>query len=607
MSEKYLLLISDIEGCWPIGPNGKEQSRVLCSKEFFERLDEFLNNGNTVAFLGDYFDKGDLAEFTIKEIIRLYKKYNFNKNEQGKVHIILGNRDINKIRIPYELNSDIILSEDFKKNIFTIEHYRTIEKRIEKNEKNFKENEKKLKENLENLEKSKKNIEKSKKNLDEKKEYLSIFKPYIEKINLWKIWYDYYIKLFKDLNTSNTPKISNSNIIKTITEMSMGTLLPRKDIKVNNKVMSASNYSYSCIKNLLELKNESNKNSISFETNMKELLSYGKIAIYDEDFKVLLSHAGGIDTYFFHSTLSEYYDEIIKKLVQKIEDDEKSKNFNYFEYIELCRNMLMDSPPPPLSGNKNLYITKKNNNHRNVKSLIDIVNNVLTKVIKATKDFTVFTKKTLIPEYFLLQALGLKPDNGSHFVSFIESCDHSGCGGPISHIDNKDTYEIYLKSLENLDIKFVACGHKPHCAPVPLVYKRPDYNPNIVFIMNDTSNGYRPASINSIDKIPLSFIKKSTTKNKNEYTVGVSLFNNKKKLSTEINSKNIAENLKNFDFMLGCWDPSKEDFPYFEESNKNNNLNEYVKYPKGKLQFKTKTKDGKFNPFAPALGIPNTK
>ena len=57
--------------------------------------------------------------------------------------------------------------------------------------------------------------------------------------------------------------------------------------------------------------------------------------------------------------------------------------------------------------------------------------------------------------------------------------------------------------------------------------------------------------------------------------------------------------------MFGNWESSQKDFPYFSEHIKNNG-NEYVKYPKGKLLFKTKTSEGKISyPFAPAFGIKN--
>jgi hypothetical protein len=47
-NDKYLILISDMEGCF-----ATNQSRILCSNEFFDSLDTFLFNGNSVAFLGD--------------------------------------------------------------------------------------------------------------------------------------------------------------------------------------------------------------------------------------------------------------------------------------------------------------------------------------------------------------------------------------------------------------------------------------------------------------------------------------------------------------------------------------------------------------------------
>jgi hypothetical protein len=43
-------------------------------------------------------------------VIKLYEKYNITLkgNGFGKVHIILGNRDLNKLRIPYEVQDDIV-------------------------------------------------------------------------------------------------------------------------------------------------------------------------------------------------------------------------------------------------------------------------------------------------------------------------------------------------------------------------------------------------------------------------------------------------------------------------------------------------------------------
>jgi hypothetical protein len=60
MSNGKLIFISDLEGCANSFFN-KKQSIAICSTEFFNALDNFLliNEFNKVAFLGDYFDKGD--------------------------------------------------------------------------------------------------------------------------------------------------------------------------------------------------------------------------------------------------------------------------------------------------------------------------------------------------------------------------------------------------------------------------------------------------------------------------------------------------------------------------------------------------------------------
>jgi hypothetical protein len=62
-----------------------------------------------------------------------------------------------------------------------------------------------------------------------------------------------------------------------------------------------------------------------------------------------------------------------------------------------------------------------------------------------------------------------------------------------------------LAKLSESSIKFVASGHQPHCTTVPLVYKQGD----VVFIANDTSNGYRPDSLTPLElkNIPLSYIE----------------------------------------------------------------------------------------------------
>jgi len=106
MSEEQgkLLLISDIEGCAAVDFFSKTPQNVeMCTHEFFESIKAFLkkNTKNEVAFLGDYFDKGSGVVTTITSIVNLKKE--FEDPDKDRVHIIFGNRDINKFRLAYEL------------------------------------------------------------------------------------------------------------------------------------------------------------------------------------------------------------------------------------------------------------------------------------------------------------------------------------------------------------------------------------------------------------------------------------------------------------------------------------------------------------------------
>jgi hypothetical protein len=104
-----LLMFSDIEGCQASPGN---QSKFLCSDEFYNEISKRLNEDPKleVAFLGDYFDQGMRVYNSIMGMTRLLD--NFNKDGIERVHVILGNRDVNKLRFFYELNlSDMYLPD----------------------------------------------------------------------------------------------------------------------------------------------------------------------------------------------------------------------------------------------------------------------------------------------------------------------------------------------------------------------------------------------------------------------------------------------------------------------------------------------------------------
>ena len=102
---KILYMVSDSEGCQNV-PNTKvPQSSAICDQAFFDEITAKMNANPNMkfAFLGDYFDQGPKVRQSIEGMMKLHKTF----NEEGKperVFIILGNRDVNKLRFMFELN-----------------------------------------------------------------------------------------------------------------------------------------------------------------------------------------------------------------------------------------------------------------------------------------------------------------------------------------------------------------------------------------------------------------------------------------------------------------------------------------------------------------------
>ena len=346
--------------------------------------------------------------------------------------------------------------------------------------------------------------------------------------------------------------------------------------------------------------------------NFAKLFEYGLIAHYDPDYQVLLSHAGGIGSFQFHN--QTYYDNIFEKF--------ETKNDNiitYFKNIEIARKELMKKPI------ENQIYTNINSNK--IIDILEIINGPLKKYIsfqklpeKKNNYNNNNLKKEAMNNFYLLQALGLKPDKVGidPFVSFVQSCDCIMCKGPINNniattngkAYNEGQYKIFLKTLETLNVKFVSFGHNPVCTPVPLIYRRPE-NENIVFIGNDVSNGYRNANITNIYKIPLAYIELSSkVKNEKSFSVGVGIFKEKKKSSilsllsrnknenmlSIVNNKNISslpQSLQPYSPMIKKWQFDK--VPLFNKNNKS------IKYNNDKLIFPAR----KSKPFEPPIFLNN--
>ena len=95
-----ILMFSDIEGC-QARANDKEpeQSSFLCGDSFYKEIATRLKSDPNleVAFLGDYFDQGMRVYDSIKGMKKLLDDFN-EENGIERVHVILGNRDVNKLR-----------------------------------------------------------------------------------------------------------------------------------------------------------------------------------------------------------------------------------------------------------------------------------------------------------------------------------------------------------------------------------------------------------------------------------------------------------------------------------------------------------------------------
>jgi len=112
--EHILMCISDLEGCLETSAFLKNkndsnldanvtQSTVLCEDKTFQKIKEQMekNTNLQVVFCGDYFDKGPHMASSIKGIAELCTTFNIDV-ERERVHVILGNRDVNKKRIFHE-------------------------------------------------------------------------------------------------------------------------------------------------------------------------------------------------------------------------------------------------------------------------------------------------------------------------------------------------------------------------------------------------------------------------------------------------------------------------------------------------------------------------
>lgn len=325
-----------------------------------------------ICFQGDYFDNGDLVEDTLLELAKLKKDY------EDRIHIILGNRDLNKFRIYYELklkHGDISDKEVFKS-------------------------------------------------------FGQITWP-----GAYKIW----------------EKLSDEKKLHNLLKETMGAELHDPDVLVDQKENQKK-----IIQLLLKAFTPDNFNrDVTEIKDAKDAVAYifknGKIADFDEETGVLMSHAGGYSQAIFEKPLET------PNLVKT----------NYFEKIaEAIKHLHSGETPPEVSDD--------------VSGIVDSHNKVYVEFLKYFK-----ADEPAPKEHFYLVAMGLKPIEKPswRFKSFIETCSHKNdftVKPPISAFNEK-------QSLPER-IKVVAYGHLNTFENYPFIYKRN----GLTLLSNDVSVARSP-------------------------------------------------------------------------------------------------------------------
>ena len=433
-----LLMISDLEGCEPVRRDGKKQSQAMCKDGFFYYLIMFMekNQDNRIAFLGDYFDKGPYVLSTIEHIVNLKNRY------KERIYIILGNRDINKLRLLYEVETHQDIPREGKG---------------------------------------------------------------------WKLWSKFY-ENYQNANNSEDRMI-------TIFDDSMGAPY-NVGLNINNQG----------IENGIEILMKVFSKKIS-DHSIRTLFQEGQIVAYDEPTKTLLSHGGGFNVPF-HTY--QYYKNMINNM---------PSDLNYFEKIEYFRRQLQDSPNETMNINTD------------INEYIETLNKPLKDVVETWSFPDTPTK-----EFCLLQALGLKPDSGKQYNSYIESCGTTACNNIVRPIEDE-----FIKLMKQLDVNTISAGHVPHCTPVPLIYQRKGLN----FIANDTSNGYRPVEITKLN-FPMSYVSKDK--------IGITSMDKEISNRNNIYKEKMDTNAA-CDYSIMVQDFTNENMPHFnEEANAINYKGQYLNF-----------------------------
>ena len=478
-------MFSDIEGCQKFNlagsiSGGILQSGFLCNPVFYAEIKRRLvsDPNLNIAFLGDYFDQGMGVYESINGMDRLLTE--FNKDGKERVFVILGNRDVNKLRFCFELAKKGIvgLGKGERWEFGFGEFYD---------------------------------------NLNDKTD-----------VALANCILYYSMGARIDMDTNNMNKESDAKLIGLHSFIPPGknindSKLALKYLKVSLGIEPRVGY-------------EDALNLLGFFKKCKiaHVFDQGTLG------KVLLAHGGGFDpdAFFgqayvdsfgveeitpqnYHSTLEQFrrklsgdvqkggaFDRAAAIEYGNTASKENMKRFR--RAIEKVKPSVagaivdpsvaeaivkpVDMPMPPeimKDSNFEPSLVDTQTAQTAVELSVNAYNKLLDDVLsEISGDNPVFTWK-----FVLLQALGLKPDGDTNnkdarYKSLIQSCSQDGCAGPNNKLSNDVDSSKLAKILTDSGITHVSYGHKPHCFPIPVIYQREEV-PGVTFISNDTSNGNR--------------------------------------------------------------------------------------------------------------------
>jgi hypothetical protein len=437
---KTLYMFSDMEGCQVLDRNGNPNSNsiAMCDPLFYSKLDEMMtkNSNMHVAFLGDYFDQGLQVIPSLKGMSDLYDKY-----KEGRVFIILGNRDINKLRFMYELTHTIAPPTEGGWSDWA-----------------------KFYDGLDG---------KTGVNLVHHMLPTSMGAPIQDKQDKSK-----FVGLHSFIPPGNQDGKTDEDALAYLkASFGMGTADGAFDILAfYNKCKIAHVFDSGNGEKVLLAHGGGFNKGCFFNKAYIDSFGQGNGNVTPENYLQMMED--------FRIKLSQPPSVPVQKggVLSGKEIRDRQIKFDNERRAKLAAEAAAEKAAAEAKAAAAI----------SVQASVDVYNQLLLDVVNELTPKEGDAKYTW--KFVLLQALGLKPDADSKkqdkiYNSLVQSCSQNGCTGQSSYVNPADEIPLY-EYLQKSGITHVSYGHKPVCFPIPLMYSRPNMA-GIMFISNDTSNGNR--------------------------------------------------------------------------------------------------------------------